>query len=402
MRGMSRGLLVLLGDTFLMWCGFFLLVPLFSVHFVDDLGWSAATVGFVLAVRQILQQGLGPLSGMLSDRFGIKPLICAGLLGRAIGFALTANADSVLHLTVAAAIAAIGGGLFEAPKAAAVAEFAGDEDRSRFYAMVNTVGAIGMAIGMQVGVILLHVSFSAASWVATSCFVIAFLITLVWLPSPRSQSVRPIGASGLVEAFRDRIFRNYTLILTGFWFVWVQFTISVPLRATDIAGKDILRWVFLINTGMTIVFGYAAVRIAARFMQPWLVLVSGVTISALGYFFLGLGDTEATLLISVVVIAFGSLVAYPTQQAVAADLANPAAIGSYLGMNALALAIGGGLGNILGGYLYDLGQIHSMPALPWIIFALIGLATAAGLALTLGNARNPTFARLEPQHTNPS
>src|SRR4051794_7734386 len=112
--------MVLLGDTFLMWCGFFLLVPLISVHYVDDLGWSAATVGFVLALRQVTQQGLGPLSGMLSDRFGIKPLISAGLLARALGFALMANAHSLLHLSVAATIAAFGGGLFEAPKAAAV------------------------------------------------------------------------------------------------------------------------------------------------------------------------------------------------------------------------------------------------------------------------------------------
>lgn len=399
MKGMSRGLAVLLGDTFLMWCGFFLLVPLFSVHFVDDLGWSAATVGFVLAVRQVTQQGLGPLSGMLSDRFGIKPLICAGLLGRAVGFALTANAGSVAHLTLAAMIAAIGGGLFEAPKAAAVAEFAGDQDRSRFYAMVNTVGAIGMAVGMQVGVILLHISFAAASLVATACFVVAFLITLIWLPSPEAQTVKPVGASGLIEAFRDRTFRAYTLVLIGFWFVWVQFTISVPLRATDIAGKGILRWVFLINTGMTIVLGYAAVRIASRFMAPWVVLVSGISVSAGGYLLLGLGGTETTLLLSVVIIASGSLIAYPTQQAVAADLANPAAIGSYLGLNALALAIGGGLGNIGGGWLYDLGQAHDMPAMPWIIFALIGLVTAFGLAMVLGGLRSERQVALATEPT---
>jgi DHA1 family multidrug resistance protein-like MFS transporter len=260
--------------------------------------------------------------------------------------------------------------------------------------MVNTVGAIGMAVGMQIGVVLLHVSFAAASLFATACFVIAFLITLIWLPAPKLSSVRPVGASGLIEAFHDRTFRTYTVLLTGFWFVWVQFTISVPLRATDIAGKGILRWVFLINTGMTILLGYAAVRIAGRYLSPWLVLVSGITISSCGYFFLGIGSTETTLLVSVVVIAFGSLLAYPTQQAVAADLANPAAIGSYLGLNALALAVGGGLGNIGGGWLYDLGQTYQMPALPWTIFAIIGLSTATGLAIHLGGNRGSAPSRV--------
>src|SRR5438270_8179377 len=72
----QRGLRVLLVDTFLMWGGFFMVVPLIAVHYVDGMGWSAGSVGVVLAVRQFAQQGLTPLSGMLADRFGPKGLIC--------------------------------------------------------------------------------------------------------------------------------------------------------------------------------------------------------------------------------------------------------------------------------------------------------------------------------------
>ncbi|HQY32079.1 MAG TPA: MFS transporter, partial [Thermomicrobiales bacterium] len=299
------------------------------------------------------------------------------------GFAMMANATTLLHLSAAAMVAAIGGGLFEAPKAAAVAAFAGEEDRSRFYAMVNTVGAIGMASGMQVGVVLLRVGFGTAAMASAALFVVAFFLTLAWLPSGAGVEVKPVGASGLIQAMRDRTFLRYTLVLIGFWFVWVQFNISVPLRATDIGGVSILRWVFALNTGMTIALGYIAVRGAARIATPRVILAVGAAISALGYLLLGVIGTPGQLLICIVIIAFGSLLAYPTQQAIAADLADPAAIGSYLGLNALALAIGGGLGNIGGGFLYDLGQAHDLPALPWMIYAAIGLTTAVGLAIVL-------------------
>ncbi|MCA9995276.1 MAG: hypothetical protein KDE56_06000, partial [Anaerolineales bacterium] len=66
----QRGLTVALVTWFLMNAGFFLIIPLLSVHYVDDLGWAAAFIGVVLAVRQFLQQGLTLFGGALADRVG--------------------------------------------------------------------------------------------------------------------------------------------------------------------------------------------------------------------------------------------------------------------------------------------------------------------------------------------
>ncbi len=73
-----RGLFSLLAATFLMWGGFFMVVPLISIHYVDGLGWAAAAIGLVLAVRQSTQQGLAMFGGVLADRIGVKAPLCAG------------------------------------------------------------------------------------------------------------------------------------------------------------------------------------------------------------------------------------------------------------------------------------------------------------------------------------
>ncbi len=86
-----RGLRVLLASTFFSWGGFFLVVPLISVHYVDQLGWAAASIGLVLAIRQFTQQGVTALSGVLADRLGARGLIAAGMLVRSIGFATMAR-----------------------------------------------------------------------------------------------------------------------------------------------------------------------------------------------------------------------------------------------------------------------------------------------------------------------
>ncbi|HRC75727.1 MAG TPA: MFS transporter, partial [Kouleothrix sp.] len=110
-----RGLIAILIDIFFMWGGFFMVVPLISVHFVDDLGWSAASIGLVLALRQLIQQGLTLPGGMLADRIGAKGLICVGMLIRCAGFAGMAWASSFPLLLGSAVLAAVGGALFESP-----------------------------------------------------------------------------------------------------------------------------------------------------------------------------------------------------------------------------------------------------------------------------------------------
>ncbi|MBA2467845.1 MAG: MFS transporter, partial [Chloroflexia bacterium] len=77
-RQRNRGILALMVSNLFSWGGFFLLIPLVAVHYVDDLGWAAGTVGIMLAVRQFAQQGISPVFGMVCDRIGPKPLICAG------------------------------------------------------------------------------------------------------------------------------------------------------------------------------------------------------------------------------------------------------------------------------------------------------------------------------------
>lgn len=377
-----RGLRVMLVDTFLLWGGFFMLVPLVAVHYVDGLGWPAATVGGALAVRQLAQQGIAPLSGPLADRFGAKRLLCGGLLVRAGGFVLVTRADTPALLLLALALAAVGGGLFETPELATIAALTDEAERPRTYALVGTVAAVGTAVGTQAGVLLLGVDFAAVALAAAGCFAAAFVLTALALPEVAVGDAERSPLGNLARVLRDRPFVTYTVLLAGFWFVWVQFSLSLPLRAADVAGEGALRWVFALNTGLTVLLGYALPRLAERRLRPRGTLVLGVALAALGYGGLAFVGDASALLGCVALVAVGTVLAYPSQQAVAADLADPKALGSYLGVNALALAVGGGLGNVAGGWLYDVGDRLGVPALPWLAIGGVGMATAAGLALT--------------------
>ncbi len=62
----------LLVDNMLVVLGFFVVFPLISIRFVDQMGWAALMVGIALGLRQLVQQGLGIFGGAIADRFGAK------------------------------------------------------------------------------------------------------------------------------------------------------------------------------------------------------------------------------------------------------------------------------------------------------------------------------------------
>ena len=83
----NLGKYFLLIDNMLVVRGFFVVFPLISIRFVDQMGWAAVMVGIALGLRQFIQQGLGIFGGAIADRFGAKPMIVTGMLMRAAGFA---------------------------------------------------------------------------------------------------------------------------------------------------------------------------------------------------------------------------------------------------------------------------------------------------------------------------
>src|SRR3954468_18162157 len=261
----KRGLNVILFNTFFMWAGFFMVIPLISVYYVDDLGWAATSIGVVLAVRQLVQQGLGLVTGMLADRLGAKWLICAGLFVRMIGFASLVFATTFPMLLLSALLAALGGSLFDAPKSAAVAALTTPANRSRYYSLVGVVSGLGVTIGTQIGALLLNVNFSLVAMVAASCYIVILVVTIIFLPPVRVASEKGAFTKGISLALRDRPFMIFNVLMMGYWFMWVQFSISLPLAATAIWGSSVgVSWIYGVNSIMTILLQYPLIRLADR------------------------------------------------------------------------------------------------------------------------------------------
>ncbi len=360
-----------------------MVIPMIGLHFINDLGWAASSIGLILAVRQFTQQGLTVFGGALADRFGVRVLILSGLLVRSVGFAMMGFANDFVTLMLASLLAALGGALFEAPRNAAIAALTEDHNRAKFYALGGVIGNLGMTIGPLIGTLLFKTGFATVALVSAACYVLTLLLTGIFLPNVKTSSggnpAKPLAGLGVV--FQDSRFVLFTVFLMGYWLIWSQFGIAISLAAVATAhNKDAVSWVYTLNALMSVVLQYPVSRFLAGRVKSMQAVVIGMGVMAIGIGSLVFASNIVLFLFSLVILSFGGVIATPSVQTTTAELANPKLLGSYFGVNALSLAVGGGLGNLVGGTLYQTSLQLELPWLPWVVFAGVGFLSTIGLA----------------------
>ncbi|EKN4843540.1 multidrug efflux MFS transporter MdtH [Yersinia enterocolitica] len=376
----SLGKYFLLLDNLLVVLGFFVVFPLISIRFVDQLGWAAVLVGLALGLRQLVQQGLGIFGGAIADRFGAKPMIVTGMLMRAAGFALMAMADEPWILWLACALSGLGGTLFDPPRTALVIKLTRPHERGRFYSLLMMQDSAGAVIGALIGSWLLQYDFHFVCWTGAVIFILAAGWNVWLLPAYRISTVRAPMKEGLMRVLRDRRFVTYVLTLTGYYMLSVQVMLMLPIVVNEIAGSPAaVKWMYVIEAALSLTLLYPIARWSEKRFRLEQRLMFGLLIMTLSLFPVGLITHLQTLFMFICFFYMGSIIAEPARETLSASLADSRARGSYMGFSRLGLALGGALGYTGGGWMYDTGRTLEMPELPWFLLGVIGLITLVGL-----------------------
>lgn len=376
----SLGKYFLLLDNLLVVLGFFVVFPLISIRFVDQLGWAALIVGIALGLRQLLQQGLGIFGGAIADRFGAKPMIVTGMLLRAAGFATMAMADEPWILWFSCALSAVGGTLFDPPRTALVIKLTRPHERGRFFSLLMMQDSAGAVVGALLGSWLLQYDFHFVCWVGAAIFVLAAGWNAWLLPAYRISTVRIPMKEGMLRVVRDRRFLTYVLTLTGYYMLAVQVMLMMPIVVNEIAGSPAaVKWMYAIEAALSLSLLYPLARWGEKHFRLEQRLMAGLLLMTLSLLPIGLATSLQGVFTLICCFYLGSIIAEPARETLSASLADPRARGSYMGFSRLGLALGGALGYTGGGWMYDTGRTMNMPELPWLLLGAVGFATLLAL-----------------------
>lgn len=379
-RARRLGKTFLLVDNMLVVLGFFVVFPLISIHFVEQLGWAALMVGIALGLRQFVQQGLGIFGGAIADRFGARPLIVTGMLMRAAGFACMALAHQPWLLWLACLLSGLGGTLFDPPRSAMVVKLVRARERGRFFSLLMMQDSAGAVLGALIGSWLLAWDFRLVCWVGAAVFVSAALFNAIWLPAWRISTERIAMREGMHRVWQDKRFRLYVLTLTGYYILAVQVMLMLPVMVNQVAGAPAaVKWMYAIEALLSLSLLYPLARWSEKRFRLETRLMAGLFLMTISLLPVGLATTLPSLFFLIAVFYLGSIIAEPARETLSASLASSRARGSYMGFSRLGLAIGGLIGYSGGGWMFDVGQQLALPELPWMLLSAVGSVTLLAL-----------------------
>lgn len=378
----KTGKIILLFDNLFIVLGFYIVFPLVSTHFVSQIGWSALFVGFTLGFRQFVQQGFGLIGGAIADRFGAKPMIIIGMFLRAIGFIAMALATTPWILVLSCLLSALGGLLFDPPRMGLAIKFTRPHERGRFISLLMIEDNAGAVIGALIGGFLIDYDFQLVCWFGALVFMLCGIFNIIYLPAYHIALGKNPIIKGLKDVLKDKIFTSYVLSLTGYYILWVQVMLMLPLTVTKLSGSpSYVKWMYGIQAIISLTLLYPIARWSEKRFRLDQRLKCGLWLMTISFMFIAFITELDLLFIFISIFYLGAIIAEPARETLSTLLANPKAKGSYMGFSRLGFAIGGFIGYSGAGWLHDIAINLNLPTLPWFALALIGFFTIIYLNL---------------------
>jgi POT family proton-dependent oligopeptide transporter len=337
---------------------------------------------------------LAVFGGAIADRMGFRRalslayLILAGsyfLLG-SIGASWLAPVRSFVPLVVVATfllvLPPLGVALVKPCVVGTTARASKENVRSIGYSIYYTLVNIGGALGPWLAGLInkrlpTDVVFRMA---ALSVFLMFLLVLLLFKEPQRSGEVKTASIGETLRNFSKVLgnpkFMIFLLIFSGYWIVYWQEFITLPLFVHDYidAGTNTDS---MLSTGPLVVIALTvAISVATKKMAAFRAVLLGTLISMVAFAILAIHPTVNAAYATLVVIALGELTQQPRYYDYISRLAPAGQQGTYMGFAFLPLGIGAFVAGPIGGtLLHRFGEVQHRPELFWWAITAIGVAT---------------------------
>lgn len=370
----SPGLMALYVDTLLMAIGFYILVPILSVYFINRLGMSTALSGSIIAVSGLAQNGFRFFCGIAADRIGYKNAILLGVGIRIVGFTLYGIVQHPAGFALAAFISGLGGALFHPASFGAYARTTSEEMKTKIFSIRETLSNVGFILGPVIGMFLLQFDFSLVCFSSAFMFVLALILSWFLLPKMtgkenEKQKLIPIAK----KIVKDKNFLLFCLLIIGVWALNVQLYLSVPVRAKVLQENvDHVAFLYMAGALFMVLVQIPILQILSKRIHQLKIMALGTFILGTSLLIFGITTGYWSILGAVLIFTLGQMLVVPTMNHLISTFSDSQSFATYFGFTGWSFALGGFLGNTGGGYLHDLTFQSQYSFVPWMTMFIFG------------------------------
>jgi dipeptide/tripeptide permease len=249
---------------------------------------------------------------------------------------------------------------------------------SIYYTLVNIGGALGPIVASWV-----HQTLSVENVfrVAAASVFLMFFLVLVLFKEPRQSGEKSVSTIGETLVNFGKVLANpkfmlFLLIFSGYWIVYWQEFITLPLYVHDYIDPRANTEKMLATGPIIVIALTVAVSVLTKRMSAFRGVLLGTLVSMVAFAVIAVHPTVAAAYLALAVVAFGELTQQPRYYDYISRLAPSGQQGTYMGFAFLPLGIGAFVAGRVGGQLLRyFGEVQHRPARFWWAITAIGVAT---------------------------
>jgi len=366
-----------------------------AIFLHESLHLSSEQTGTLMGVFGFAVWFLPILGGSLADRFGFRNSLALAYLTLAVGYFLmgSLSADWMAPLRQALPlywvvllvlmIPALGPSVVKPVVAGTTARASTESVRSLGYSIYYTLVNIGGTLGPIVAFLVRRSLGIENVFRVSALFVfLMFFATLLFYKEPSrsaGQSVPTIAAAlrNMLVVLTNVPFVAFLLIFSGFWIIFWQEFISLPLFLRGYVDPNAKVDLLLSVDPATVILFQIVVSYLTRRIPVFRAMTLGILISSFSWLVLLVHASTGFVIAALFILALGEITQSPRYYEYVSRLAPPGQQGTYMGYAFLPIAIGYLIGGKLGGYLvHYFGDVLHRPEQMWWVVSAIGFATA--------------------------
>lgn len=219
-------------------------MPFLTQRYLSDPNQLALTVGWLTASYALCQFIAAPGLGLLSDRFGRRPLLMICLFGSIVGYIMFGLGGALWVLVVSRIIDGLTGGNFSI-LAAYIGDAIDPDERGKFFGMLGAASGAGFIIGPVIGGVISNIGYQWPAYLVAAITALNLIWGYFFLPEslPKEQRVTQTKLADLnplkqmAGVFRVPLLR---------WLLLVAFCWALPFAVLQsniiVLVKDSLNW----------------------------------------------------------------------------------------------------------------------------------------------------------------
>jgi DHA1 family tetracycline resistance protein-like MFS transporter len=358
---------------------------LISDFLQGDLARASKYMGLFVTAWALMQFFFSPILGVLSDRYGRRPVILLSNLGLGLDYIVMALSPTIGWLFLGRVLSGITSSSIPTANAY-ISDVTPPERRARAFGIFGAAFGIGFVLGPAIGGWLGAINPRLPFWVAGAFSLLNALYGLLVLPESlpvdrrqtqlKWKNANPVGALTLLRSHRE-LFGLAIVNFLGYLAHEVYVTVFVLFAIFRYSWNEKTIGVALAVVGIAQIFTYAI--LVGPFVKQFgerRSLFAGLIFGAIGFALFGWAPAGWVFLASIPINCLWAL-AGPPSQSLMTQRVSPSEQGQLQGalgsLRGIAMVIGPGM--FSGLFAICIAPGHSLPGAPWYLAAFLLLAS---------------------------